>query len=64
LSTFEQEAYEKEHSDMNWFKSKQRPKELEELGQKGVKGAFSMYPSLLLFAFLFLFDGLKLTDVL
>lgn len=54
LSTFEQEAYEKEHSDMNWFKSKQRPKELAQLEEKGIKGAFSMFPSLSLRIF-FLF---------
>lgn len=41
LSEFEQNAFEKEHSDLNWFKSKQRPKEMENLKEKGVKGAQS-----------------------
>lgn len=37
------QAFEKEHSDLNWFKGKQRPKELEKLEEKGIKGAFSTY---------------------
>jgi hypothetical protein len=34
LATYEQQVYEKEHSDMNWFKGKQRPKELDALDAK------------------------------
>jgi hypothetical protein len=41
LADFEQEAFEKEHSDLNWFKSKQRPKQLDALQEKGIKGATS-----------------------
>ncbi|KAG8833381.1 hypothetical protein FRC17_010777 [Serendipita sp. 399] len=42
LSTFEVHAFEKEHSDMNWFKSKQRPKELDTLAERGGQGAFTI----------------------
>ncbi|CAG7851990.1 5'-3' exoribonuclease 1; AltName: Full=Exonuclease 2; AltName: Full=Exonuclease II; Short=Exo II; AltName: Full=p140 [Serendipita indica DSM 11827] len=38
LATFEQQAFEKEHSDMNWFKSKQRPKQLDTLVERGGTG--------------------------
>jgi 5'-3' exonuclease len=41
LATFEEQAFEKDHSDKNWFKGKQRPKQLETLAERGGKGAFS-----------------------
>ncbi|KAG8752127.1 hypothetical protein FRC14_007322 [Serendipita sp. 396] len=42
LATFELHAFEKEHSDMNWFKSKQRPKEFDTLAERGGQGAFTI----------------------
>jgi hypothetical protein len=41
LATFEEQAFEKDHSDKNWFKGKQRPKQLETLAERGGKGALS-----------------------
>jgi hypothetical protein len=58
LATFEEQAFEKDHSDKNWFKGKQRPKQLDTLAERGGKGGLSksfhpsFHPTCLLISFI------------
>jgi len=43
LGTFEEQAFEKDHADKNWFKGKQRHRQLDILDERRGKGAFSEF---------------------